>query len=53
MACKEESLDVDDRGSTAAVGSTYVSVEGSPDGGGLNASLVEDSTLEHKELAFN
>ena len=53
MARKEESLDVDGGGSTIVVRSTYVSAEGSPDRGGLNASPIEDSTLRHLELAFN
>ena len=49
---KEESLDEDGGGSTTAVGSIYVTTEGSPDGG-LDAAPVEDSTLGHLELAFN
>ena len=49
---KEESPDVDG-GSTAAVGSTYTSVEGSPEGGGLDVSPIEDSTLGRLELDFN
>ena len=50
---KEESPDVDGGGSTVAVGYTYASAEGSPKGGGLDASPVEDSTLGCLELAFN
>ena len=38
--------------STTTVGSTNSSAMGSPDGG-LGATLVEDSTLGHLELAFN
>ena len=53
MARKEKSLDVDGGGSIAAVGSTYSSTVGLPDGGGLDASPVEDSTLGHLELSFN
>ena len=48
MARKEESLDVDGGGSIAAVGSTYSSAVGSPDG-----SPIEDYTLGHLELSFN
>ena len=53
IARKEESLDVNGGGSTAVVGSTYASAEGSPEGGGQDASPVEDSTLGRLELAFN
>ena len=49
----EVAVDVDGSGFTAAVGSTYSSTEGSPKGGPLDASLVEDSTLGRFELAFN
>ena len=45
IARKEESLDVDGGGSTAVVGSTYASAEGSPEGGGRDASSIEDLTL--------
>ena len=45
--------DVDGGGSIAAVGSTKSSTVGSPEGGALNVSLVEDSTLGHLELALN
>ena len=48
----EEDVDVDDVGSIAAVGSINSLVGGSPDGP-LDASLVEDLTLERFELAFN
>ena len=48
----EEDVDVDDVGSTAAVGSINSSVGGSPEGP-LDASLVEDLTLERFQLAFN
>ena len=47
IARKEESLDVDGGGSTTAVGSTYASAEGSIEGGGRDASLVEDSTKSY------
>ena len=53
MLYKEESPNVDGGGSIAAVGFTYISIEGSPDEGGLDASPVEDSTLGRLELAFN
>ena len=52
-ARKEESLDVDGGGSIAAVGSTYSSAVGSPDEGGLDASLAKDFTPGRLELAFN
>ena len=48
----EALLEEDGGGSTAAVGSTYASAKGSPNGGGRDASPVEDSTLGHLELAF-
>ena len=48
-----EAVDVGGAGSTAAVGSTYSSAGGSPDGGPLDASPVEDLTLGRLELAFN
>ena len=44
IARKEESLDVDGGGSTVVVGSTYASAEGSPEGGGRDASSIEDLT---------
>ena len=44
---------LDGGGSTTAIGSTYSSAVGSPDGGGLDASPVEDSTLGCLELTFN
>ena len=53
IAHKEELVDVDGGGSTTAVGFTYASAKGSPEGGGRDASPVEDSTLEHLKLAFN
>jgi len=40
----EEVLDVDGGGSTAAVGFTKASAEGSPEGGARDVSRVEDST---------
>ena len=53
IARKEEVLDVDGGGSTAAVGSTKSSAVGSPKGEALDASPVEDSTRGRLELAFN
>ena len=53
MLRKDESLDEEGGGSTAAVRSTYSSVVGSPEVGGLNALPVEDSTLARLERAFN
>ena len=50
---KEESPDVDGGGSTVAIESTYALAEGSPKGGGPDASPVEDSTLGRLELAFS
>ena len=52
MLRKDESLEEEARGSTAAIGSTTSSAVGSPDGG-LGAAPVEDSTLGHLELVFN
>ena len=49
----KEDDDVNNGGSTAAVGSTKSSVVGSPKGGSLDASPVEDSTRGCLELAFN
>ena len=49
---REASLEEEGGGSTTAVGSTNSSIEGSPDGGGRDASLVEDSTLGCLKLAF-
>ena len=45
MVCIEEDVNVDGGGSIAAVGSTNSSVVGSPEGGPLYASPIEDSTL--------
>ena len=53
MLRKDDSLNEVGGGSTATVGSTYSSAIGSPEVGGLDASLVENLTLEHLELAFN
>ena len=53
MLRKDESLDEEDGESTAIVGSTYTLAVRSPEGGGLDASPIEDSTLGHLELAFN
>ena len=44
---------VDGGGSTAAMGSTKSTAVGSPKGGALNASPVEDLTRGHLELTFN
>ena len=44
---------VDGGGSTAAMGSTKSIAVGSPKGGALDASPVEDLTRGHLELAFN
>ena len=52
MLRKDESLEEEARGSTAAIGSTTSSTVGSPDGG-LGVAPVEDSTLGHLELVFN
>ena len=52
MLRKDESLEEEARGSTAAIGSTTSSAVASPDGG-LGAAPVEDSTLRHLELVFN
>ena len=53
MLCKDELLDEEGGGPTAAVGSTYSSAVGSLEVRGLDASPMEDSTLERLELAFN
>ena len=47
-----ESPEVEDGGSTAAVGSTNSSAVGSPEEGGWAATLKEDSAQWHLELAF-
>ena len=44
---------VDGGGSTVAMGSTKSSAIGSPKGGALDASPIEDLTRGHLELAFN
>ena len=49
---REASLDEEGGGLTAVVGSTNSSIEGSLDGGGQDASPVEDSTLGRLELSF-
>ena len=46
-----ESSKAEGGGAIAAVGSTYSSVVGSPEGGGRGATPDEDSTLGHLELA--
>ena len=53
MLRKDESLNEEDGGSTAAIGFTYSSVVGSSEEEGLDASPVENSTLGCLELAFN
>ena len=49
---REASLDEEGGGLTAVVGSTNSSIEGSLDGGGQDASPVEDSTLRRLKLAL-
>ena len=49
---REASLDEEGGGLTAVVGSKNSSIEGSLDGGGRDASPVEDSTLGRLELSF-
>ena len=53
LAHKEELVDVDGGGSTTAVGFTYASAKGSPEGGGRDASPIDDLTRGRLELAFN
>ena len=53
IVCIDEEDDVDREGSTTAIGSTKSSAIRSPEGGALDASPVEDSTLGCLELTFN
>ena len=49
----DEEDDVDSEGSIVVVESTKSSAIGSPKGGALDASPIEDSTRERLELTFN
>ena len=53
IVCIEKDDDVDNGGSMATVGSTKFLAIGSPEGGSLDASPIEDSTRGCLKLAFN